>query len=84
MVIGGIIFTGGAKIIRESHLILMESVPEEFDLDAIRRDISDVEGVEDVHELHLVDFHRSLFADCARVCSRKHTTVLWILAINHS
>jgi cobalt-zinc-cadmium efflux system protein len=53
MVIGGIIFIGGAKIIRESYLILMESVPEKFDLDEIRHDIAEVEGVEDVHEMHL-------------------------------
>jgi cobalt-zinc-cadmium efflux system protein len=31
----------------------MESVPEKFDLDEIRRDIAQVEGVEDVHEMHL-------------------------------
>jgi cobalt-zinc-cadmium efflux system protein len=53
IVIGGIIFSGGAKIIRESYLILMESVPEEFDLDSIRQDIGMVEGVVDVHEMHL-------------------------------
>jgi len=53
LLIGGIIFTGGAKIVRESFLILMESVPEKFDLDEIRREIAKVEGVEDVHEMHL-------------------------------
>lgn len=53
LVIGGIIFTGGAKIVRESYLILMESVPDKFDLDEIRRSIAEVEGVEDVHEMHL-------------------------------
>lgn len=53
LVIGAIIFTGGAKIIRESYVILMEAVPEKFDLDEIRADIAAVEGVEDVHEMHL-------------------------------
>jgi len=53
MVIAGIILTGGAKIIRESYLILMESVPGKFDLDLIRKDIRSVEGVEDVHEMHV-------------------------------
>jgi cobalt-zinc-cadmium efflux system protein len=53
MIIGGIIFTGGYKIIKESALILMESVPEKFNLDEIREDIGKVEGVEDVHEMHL-------------------------------
>lgn len=53
MIIGGIIFGGGAKIIRESYLILMESVPNQFDLDAIRKDIRRIDGVEDVHDMHL-------------------------------
>jgi cobalt-zinc-cadmium efflux system protein len=53
MIIGAVILIGGAKIIRESYLILMESVPESFDLDLIRNDIKAIEGVEDVHELHL-------------------------------
>ncbi len=53
MVIGCIIFIGGARIIRESYLILMESVPEKFNLDEIRADLAQVEGVENVHELHL-------------------------------
>jgi len=53
MVIGAIICTGGFKIIREAYLILMESVPERFNLEQIRSDIAAVEGVEDVHEMHL-------------------------------
>ncbi|MBB6732531.1 cation diffusion facilitator family transporter [Cohnella zeiphila] len=53
MVIGVIIFIGGARILRESVLILMESVPEKFKLDDIRADLRQVEGVEDVHEMHL-------------------------------
>jgi cobalt-zinc-cadmium efflux system protein len=53
LVIGAIIFTGGARIIRESFLILMESVPAKFDLDEIRTTIGEIEGIEDVHEMHL-------------------------------
>jgi cobalt-zinc-cadmium efflux system protein len=53
MIIGGVIFMGGAKIIRESYLILMESVPDQFDLESIRQDIKGIDGVEDVHEMHL-------------------------------
>ncbi|OXM87216.1 cation diffusion facilitator family transporter [Paenibacillus rigui] len=53
IVVGSIIFIGGSKIIKESFMILMESVPERFNLDEIRNDIAKVEGVEDVHEMHL-------------------------------
>lgn len=52
MLIGGIILTGGAKIMKQSFRVLMESVPEGYDLEAIRRDIAAVEGVLDVHEMH--------------------------------
>lgn len=53
LVIGTIIFIGGYKITKESILILMEATPEQFDLDEIRAEIAKVEGVEDVHEMHL-------------------------------
>ncbi|PLT48159.1 Cobalt-zinc-cadmium resistance protein [Paenibacillus pasadenensis] len=53
LVIAGIIFAGGARITREAYLVLMESVPGGFDLEEIRRAIRAVEGVEDVHEMHL-------------------------------
>lgn len=53
MVIGAIIFAGGFKIIKESGMILMEKVPDQFDLDEIRAEIGAIDGVEDVHELHL-------------------------------
>ncbi|MEI7027424.1 cation diffusion facilitator family transporter [Paenibacillus sp. y28] len=53
IVIGGIIFLGGCRIIRESYLILMESVPDKYNLDELRADLLEIEGVEDVHEMHL-------------------------------
>lgn len=53
MVIGGIIFVGGAKIMQESYNILMESVPHKYNLNQIRSDLSSIKGVEDVHEMHL-------------------------------
>ncbi|EMT45561.1 MULTISPECIES: cation diffusion facilitator family transporter [Anoxybacillus] len=53
IVIGTIIFIGGAKIVRESYFILMDAVPPQFDIERIRTDILAVEGVEDVHELHI-------------------------------
>lgn len=53
VVIGGIIFIGGFKILKKAVYILMESVPEQFNLDEIRSELAKVEGVEDVHEMHL-------------------------------
>ncbi|MCD9023998.1 cation diffusion facilitator family transporter [Cohnella silvisoli] len=53
IIIGGIIFYGGYRIIKEATYILMESVPDKFNLDEIRAELGKVEGVEDVHEMHL-------------------------------
>jgi cobalt-zinc-cadmium efflux system protein len=85
IVIGGIIFTGGAKIIRESYLILMESVPEQFDLDEIRKDIALVEGVEDVHEMHLWAISTNHYSLTAHVfIDDKIQPFCIILAINET
>jgi cobalt-zinc-cadmium efflux system protein len=83
MVIGGIIFTGGAKIIRESYLILMDSVPEKFNLDEIRADINKVEGVEDVHDMHLWAISSDHYSLTAHVFINENIQPLCIiLAIN--
>jgi cobalt-zinc-cadmium efflux system protein len=83
MVIGGIIFTGGAKIIRESYLILMDSVPEKFNLDEIRAAINKVEGVEDVHDMHLWAISSDHYSLTAHVFINENIQPLCIiLAIN--
>ncbi|MBA2873934.1 cation diffusion facilitator family transporter [Thermaerobacillus caldiproteolyticus] len=83
MVIGAIIFIGGAKIIRESYLILMDSVPEKFDLEKIRADIHRVEGVEDVHDMHLWAISSDHYSLTAHVFVNENIQPLCIiLAIN--
>ncbi|QQE73561.1 cation transporter [Brevibacillus composti] len=85
MVIGGIIFTGGAKIIRASYLIIMESVPEKFDLEEIRQDIASVEGVEDVHEMHLWAISTDHYSITAHVFVREDIQPFCvILAVNET
>lgn len=83
MIIGAVILIGGAKIIRESYYILMESVPEKFDLELIRKDISTVEGVEDVHEMHLWAVTTDHYSLTAHVFIREQSQHLCaITAIN--
>jgi cobalt-zinc-cadmium efflux system protein len=72
LVIGGIIFIGGARITREAYLVLMESVPHEFDLEAIRSSIRNVEGVEDVHEMHLWAVSTEHYSLTAHVFAREN------------
>ncbi|WP_445612951.1 cation diffusion facilitator family transporter [Geobacillus sp. YF-1] len=83
LVIAAIIFTGGAKIMRESYLILMEAVPERFDLEQIRADIRTIEGVEDVHDLHLWAISTDHYSLSAHVFVNEHIQPLCIiLAVN--
>lgn len=83
IVIGGIIFTGGVRIIKESYLVLMESVPEQFDLEQIRQDIFAVEGVEDVHEMHFWSISTEHYSLTAHVFINPNLQPLCvILAIN--
>ncbi|MDB5052890.1 MAG: cation diffusion facilitator family transporter [Bacilli bacterium] len=85
MVIGFIIFYGGSKIIRESYLILMESVPEKFDLDEMRSNIAAVEGVENVHEMHLWAISTDHYSLTAHVfINNKIQPFCIILAINET
>jgi cobalt-zinc-cadmium efflux system protein len=84
IMIGGIIFYGGAKIIRESYLILMESVPTSFDLEAIRNDIQSAPGVVDVHEMHLWAISTDHYSLSAHVFVREDADPLrTIRSINH-
>jgi cobalt-zinc-cadmium efflux system protein len=85
LVIGVIIFTGGANIIRESYMILMESVPGKFDLDEVREAIAEVEGVEDVHEMHLWAVSTDHYSLTAHVfIDEKIQPFCVILAINET
>jgi cobalt-zinc-cadmium efflux system protein len=80
IIIGGVIFMGGAKIIRESYLILMESVPNQFDLESIRSDIKGIEGVEDVHEMHLWTVTSNHYSLTAHVFIREGPKPLSIIS----
>lgn len=80
IIIGGVIFMGGAKIIRESYLILMESVPDQFDLESIRSDIKGIEGVEDVHEMHLWTVTSNHYSLTAHVFIREGPKPLGIIS----
>jgi len=85
IVIGGIIFAGGWRIIKESYLILMESVPSRFNLDEVRQAIAEVEGVEDVHEMHLWAISSDHYSLTAHVfIDEKIQPFCIILAINET
>ena len=47
------ILYGSGKIIKQSILVLMESAPEEIDPHEIRNDLLAIQGVKEVHDLHI-------------------------------
>ena len=53
VVISVIIFTGGYKISKEAFFILMEAVPSEVDLNTLRKELSNIDGIKNIHELHV-------------------------------
>lgn len=53
VLIGFLILWNALGILRESFHILMESTPLDVDMETLRRDILAVEGVQDVHDLHV-------------------------------
>src|SRR5690348_4670632 len=48
-----IIFVSSVKIIKECVFVLMESTPDGLLLEEFEKEILDIEGVEDVHDLHV-------------------------------
>mgnify|MGYP000845855932 FL=1 len=53
IVISVIIFTGGYKISKEAFFILMEAVPSEVDLNTLRNELLNIDGIKNIHELHV-------------------------------
>lgn len=53
MVVGVLILAGSWKLVRESVDILLEAVPAHIDLVAVRAAIDEIQGVDDVHDLHV-------------------------------
>ena len=53
VVISVIIFIGGYKISKEAFFILMEAVPSEIDLNTLRNELLNIDGIKNIHELHI-------------------------------
>ena len=53
VIISVIIFIGGYKISKEAFFILMEAVPSEVDLNTLRKELLNIDGIKNIHELHV-------------------------------
>ena len=53
VIISVIIFIGGYKISKEAFFILMEAVPSEVDLNMLRNELLNIDGIKNIHEFHI-------------------------------
>lgn len=67
MLICLIILWGAAVIIKDSSHILLEGVPKEIDLGAVLKGMKDVQGVDNVHSLHIWSICHNVYALSAHV-----------------
>ena len=62
IIIGAIILVGAWKLVTQSTAILLESVPSHLKLEDVRAALLAVEGVEDVHDLHVWTLSSGFYA----------------------
>jgi cobalt-zinc-cadmium efflux system protein len=62
VVIGVIILWGAVGIVRESADILLESVPAHVEMDDVTAAVKTVEGVEDLHDIHIWTITSGIYA----------------------
>jgi len=69
VLIGALILGNAWSIIRETMNILLESTPRDVDLDDIVRDLKRVNGVNDVHDLHVWSITQSMRSLSAHIAT---------------
>lgn len=62
ILIGGIILRGAIGLVMESSNILLEAVPKHLKVEEISREIEKIEGVKDIHDLHLWTITSGIYA----------------------
>lgn len=61
-IIGLIILVGSLRLLRESTHILMEATPKNIDLDDLSRDIQKINGVKEIHDMHVWSVSSNVYA----------------------
>jgi cobalt-zinc-cadmium efflux system protein len=62
IVIGVVILWGAVRIVRESVDILLESAPKEVKVEDVTAAVKKIEGVEDLHEVHIWTLTSGIYA----------------------
>jgi cobalt-zinc-cadmium efflux system protein len=71
LLIAGLILFSSWKLVREAVDVLMEAVPAHVDVDELERALAAVEGVEEVHDLHVWTLTTGRHALSAHVVARR-------------
>jgi cobalt-zinc-cadmium efflux system protein len=53
IMIGGIVLRGAVDLIMESGEVLMEATPRDVDMERLKRDVGEIPGVRDFHDIHV-------------------------------
>ena len=75
LVVAAIILVEAVRIAKESADVLLESTPHDVDLDALRRAITGMDGVGEVHDLHVWSLSSEYRALSAHVVLTGHPTL---------
>jgi cobalt-zinc-cadmium efflux system protein len=62
LAIGGMVLWSGIGILRESSHILLEGLPRDIELEAVARALLRVEGIQEVHDIHIWTLGTDLYA----------------------
>jgi cobalt-zinc-cadmium efflux system protein len=71
LLIAGLILFSSWKLVREAVDVLMEAVPAHVDVDCLERALAAVDGVEEVHDLHVWTLTTGRHALSAHVVARR-------------
>ena len=75
LAIGLLISRQAIKLLREAADVLLESVPKGFNIDALTSTIENVDGVEEVHDLHVWSLSSEVLALSAHVVTEGHPSL---------
>ena len=53
VLIGGIVLRGAVDLVMESGEILLEATPRDIDIALLRQEVTQIPGVEDLHDIHI-------------------------------
>jgi len=70
VVIGVIILVGAVRLVRESVDILLEAVPKQITVEKVVRTLKEVNGVQEVHDIHIWTITSGMFALSAHLVVR--------------